>query len=98
VSVSVCLSQVGFLSKRLNESDRFLAWELSSTYPTLCFKKIKVSTKIRVIPSEKNCESGGGTGSSWPNIVANNNYDYDLSYDQLTIVTYDVLRFLLEIS
>ena len=80
MSVSVCLSVTSrFSIKRLNESDRFLAWELSSTYPTLCFKKIQVSTKIRVIPSGKNCESGGGTGSSWPNIVANNNYDYDLS-------------------
>ena len=37
VSVSVCLSQVGVLSKRVNESGWFLAWELHSIYPTLCY-------------------------------------------------------------
>jgi len=31
-----CLSQVGVLSKRLNESSWFLACELPSTRPTLC--------------------------------------------------------------
>jgi len=31
-----CLSQVGVLSKRLNESSWFLARELPSTRPTLC--------------------------------------------------------------
>ena len=36
VSVSVCLSQVGVLLKRLNESGWFLACELPSTRPTLC--------------------------------------------------------------
>ena len=56
VSVSVCLSvclshQVGVLSKRLNESDWFLARELPSTYPTLCCKEIQVSPKIRALPS-----------------------------------------------
>jgi len=40
VSVCVCLSQVGVLSKRMNESSWFLAWELQSTYPTLCCKEI----------------------------------------------------------
>jgi len=37
-SVYVCvrLSQVGVLSKRLNESSWVLACELSSTRPTLC--------------------------------------------------------------
>ena len=38
VSVCVCvrLSQVGVLSKRLNESSCFLACELPSIRPTLC--------------------------------------------------------------
>jgi len=36
VSVSLCLSQVGVLSKRMNESSCFLACELLSTRPTLC--------------------------------------------------------------
>jgi len=52
VFVRVCLSQVGVLSKRMNESDWFLAWELHATYPTLCCKKIHVPSKIRVLPSE----------------------------------------------
>ena len=34
--LSVCPSQVGVLSKRLNESSWFLACELPSTRPTLC--------------------------------------------------------------
>ena len=36
--LSVCLSIVGFLSKRLDESSWgfVLVWELPSTYPTLC--------------------------------------------------------------
>jgi len=45
--MSVCLLQVGFLSKRLNELSWFLAWELTSTYPTLCCKEICASQKIR---------------------------------------------------
>ena len=28
-----------------------LAWELPSTYPTLCYKEIQISSKIRVLPS-----------------------------------------------
>jgi len=36
VSVSVRLSQVGVLSKRLNESSWFLACEFPSNRPTLC--------------------------------------------------------------
>jgi len=37
VCLSVCLSvTIGVLSKRLEESSWFLAWELPSTYPTLC--------------------------------------------------------------
>ena len=51
VSESVCLSQVGVLLKRLNESGWFLAWELHSTYPTLCYKEIHVPSKIRVLSS-----------------------------------------------
>jgi len=51
VFVCVCLSQVGVLSKRLNESSWILAWELHSTYPTLCYKEIHVPSKIRVLPS-----------------------------------------------
>jgi len=35
VSVGLCLSQVGVLSKRLDESGWFLARELLSTRPTL---------------------------------------------------------------
>ena len=33
VSVCVCQSQVGVLSKLMNESGWFLAWELYLTYP-----------------------------------------------------------------
>jgi len=38
VSLSVCLSQVGVLLKRLNESSWFLALGLPSTYPLPCFR------------------------------------------------------------
>ena len=53
VRVRVRLSQVGILSKRMNELGWFLAWELHSTYPTLCYKEIHVPSKIglRVLPS-----------------------------------------------
>jgi len=51
VCVCVRLSQVGVLLKRLNESGWFLARELHSTYPTLCYKEIHVPLKIRVLPS-----------------------------------------------
>ena len=37
VSVSVCLSQVGDLSKGMNGLIRVLAWRLLATSPTLCF-------------------------------------------------------------
>ena len=37
VSVCLCLSQVGVLSKRLNESGWFLARELPYTHPTCLF-------------------------------------------------------------
>jgi len=49
LSVRVRLSQVGVISKRTNESGWFLAWELHSTYPTLCYKEIHVTSKIRVL-------------------------------------------------
>jgi len=49
--LSVCLSQVGAPSKRLNKSGWFLAWELPSMYPTLCFQEIQVSSKIRLLPA-----------------------------------------------
>jgi len=45
--MSVCLLQVGFLSKQLNELSWFLARELTSTYPTLCCKEICAPQKIR---------------------------------------------------
>ena len=50
--VSVCLSQVGVLSKGMNGLIWVLARRLLSTSPTLCFKEIQVSTKIRVLPLE----------------------------------------------
>ena len=34
-----CLSHVGVLSKRLNESSCFFAWRLFPTYPTVCYKQ-----------------------------------------------------------
>ena len=49
VSVSVCLSVTSrVLSKGMNGLIWFLARGLLSTSPTLCFKEIQVSTKIRV--------------------------------------------------
>ena len=30
----------------------FLAWRLLSTYPTLCYKEIWISSKIKVLPPE----------------------------------------------
>ena len=50
-AMSVSLSQVRVLSKRTNESSWILAWELPSTYDTLCYKIIRLCTKIRVLPS-----------------------------------------------
>jgi len=49
LSLCLCLSQVGILSKRLNELGWFLAWKLVSTYPILCFMDIQVPSKIRVL-------------------------------------------------
>jgi len=36
----------------MNESGRFLAWELPSTYPTLCYKEFHVPSQITVLPLE----------------------------------------------
>jgi len=52
VCLSVCLSQVGVLSKLMNESSSwFLTRELSLTYPTLCCKEIQVPSIQGFIPS-----------------------------------------------
>ena len=51
VCLCVCLSQVGVLVKWLDGSSWFLAWWLVLTCPTLYFKEIRVSTKIRVLSS-----------------------------------------------
>jgi len=52
MALCLCLSQVGVLSKRLNESiGVVLAWDLLSAYPTLCYKEIQVPSKIRVLLS-----------------------------------------------
>ena len=44
VSLSVCLSQVGVLSKRLSGSSSFLARRVHSTNPTLCYHTFQAST------------------------------------------------------
>ena len=49
--LSVCLSQVGVLSKRMDGIIWFWACGLLSTSPTLCFKETEVSTNIRVLPT-----------------------------------------------
>ena len=49
---SVRLSQAGTVSEWLVVSSCWvLAWKLPSTYPTLCYREIWVSPKIRVLPS-----------------------------------------------
>ena len=57
--VSVCLSQVGVLSKRLNESDCFLVRVLPSTYLTLCYKTILIRPEIKLLPSGTLFQSRG---------------------------------------
>jgi len=52
LSVYMCLAQVGVVSKRLNESSWFLAWELPSICPTLYCTNIRVPPKIRILPSK----------------------------------------------
>ena len=49
--LSVCLSQVGVLSKWMDGSSWFLACRLLLTYPTLCCNEIQVSTKMRALSS-----------------------------------------------
>ena len=51
VCVCFCLSQVGVLSKRMNESSWCLVWELPSTGPALCLKEIQFSPKTRLLTS-----------------------------------------------
>jgi len=51
VCPSVRPSQAGIVSKRLDESSRYLVWRLPFTHPTLCYKEIWVYPKIRVLPS-----------------------------------------------
>jgi len=43
LAMALCLFAVCVLSKWLNESG--WAWELHSTYPTLCYKEILVTSK-----------------------------------------------------
>jgi len=43
VCLSVCPSQAGVVSKRLDESSWFLAWRLPSTSPTLGFRNLGTS-------------------------------------------------------
>ena len=38
-----CLLQVRVLSKQWNKSSWFLAWELPSTCPTLCYKELRIA-------------------------------------------------------
>ena len=47
--LSVCSSQAGIVSKRLDGSSSFLAQRLPPAYHTPCFKGIWVSPKIRVV-------------------------------------------------
>ena len=51
VRPSVCLSQAGILSKRLDESSWFLACRLPAVYPTLCYREMWVSPKIKILPA-----------------------------------------------
>ena len=52
VRLSVCPSQAGVVSKRLDESSWFLEWRPPSAYPTLSYKELWVSPKTKVLPSE----------------------------------------------
>ena len=49
VSVSVSVTSRCSI-KRDGRLICFLAWKLFSTSPTLCFKEIRVSTKVRILP------------------------------------------------
>jgi len=52
VCLSVCLSQVGVLSKWMDGPNWFLACRLFSTFATLSYKEIRLSPKIRALPSK----------------------------------------------
>jgi len=54
--LSVCLSQGGIVSKRLDESSSFLALHLSHI---LCYKEIWVCPQIRVLPSGSSSRTPG---------------------------------------
>jgi len=47
--LSVCLSQAGIVSKRLNGSIWFLVQRIPSACPVLCFNGIRVSLKIIIV-------------------------------------------------
>jgi len=51
VCMSVCLSQAGIVSKRLEGSSWFLACRLPSICPTLFCEEVRIPTKKRVLPS-----------------------------------------------
>jgi len=52
LAMALCLSVTNRCSIKTDERiGLVLALTLLSTYPTLCYKKIQVSTKIRVLPS-----------------------------------------------
>jgi len=50
IIMSVCPSQAGIVSKLLDELSWYLAYRLPSINPTLSYKHIWVSPKIRVLP------------------------------------------------
>ena len=52
VCLSVCLSQVGVLSKQLNKSSCFMARKLPSTYATLVIRKLRCLQKSGHFPLE----------------------------------------------
>ena len=52
VIVCLCLSQFDVVSNRIERIGLFfLAWRLLLTTPTLCYKDVQVSAKVRVLPS-----------------------------------------------
>jgi len=69
LAMALCLSQVGVLLKWLNKSGWFLAWELSFTYPTLCYKEIRVHPKIRVLPYWNLLQTGATTYRSSKRVI-----------------------------
>ena len=50
--LSVCPLQIGVLLKRMDGSSWFSARGLHSTYPTLRFKEIQASRKVRALFSK----------------------------------------------